>query len=49
MASSFTVHDAAGYDQLMGRWSRTLAPAFIDFAGIAPTRKFSTSAVAPEA
>jgi ubiquinone/menaquinone biosynthesis C-methylase UbiE len=39
MASSFTVHDAAGYDQLMGRWSRTLAPAFIDFAGIAPNEK----------
>jgi SAM-dependent methyltransferase len=34
MASNFTVQDAAGYEQLMGRWSRTLAPAFIDFAGI---------------
>ena len=39
MASSFTVHDAAGYEQLMGRWSRTLAPAFIDFAGIAANDK----------
>jgi ubiquinone/menaquinone biosynthesis C-methylase UbiE len=35
MASSFQVHDAAGYEQLMGRWSRKLAPLFIDFAGIA--------------
>lgn len=35
MASSFTVHDADGYEQLMGRWSRRLAPDFIDFAGIA--------------
>lgn len=39
MASSFTVHDAAGYEQLMGRWSRMLAPAFIDFAGIAAKDK----------
>lgn len=35
MTSSFTVHDAAGYEQLMGRWSRKLAPQFIDFAGLA--------------
>ncbi|WP_019170706.1 class I SAM-dependent methyltransferase [Pseudaminobacter salicylatoxidans] len=35
MASSFNVHDADGYDQIMGRWSRKLAPLFIDFAGIA--------------
>src|SRR3982751_7081613 len=35
MSSTFTVHDAAGYEQLMGRWSRKLAPAFIDFAGLA--------------
>ena len=34
MASSFTVHEASGYEQLMGRWSRALAPAFIDFAGV---------------
>ena len=39
MASSFTVHDAAGYEQLMGRWSRTLATAFVDFAGIAAGEK----------
>jgi ubiquinone/menaquinone biosynthesis C-methylase UbiE len=36
MASSFTVHDAAKYEQLMGRWSRALAAPFIEFAGIAP-------------
>ncbi|TPM02771.1 class I SAM-dependent methyltransferase [Mesorhizobium sp. B2-3-11] len=36
MTSSFTVHDASGYEQLMGRWSRKLAPKFIDFAGLAP-------------
>ena len=35
MTSSFTVHDAAGYEQLMGRWSQKLAPLFIDFAGLA--------------
>ncbi|MCJ9700166.1 class I SAM-dependent methyltransferase [Bradyrhizobium sp. SHOUNA76] len=35
MTSEFVVHNASGYDQLMGRWSRRLAPLFIDFAGIA--------------
>ena len=35
MTSSFNVHDAAGYEQLMGRWSQKLAPLFIDFAGLA--------------
>jgi len=35
MASTFTVHEASGYDQLMGRWSRKLAPAFVEFAGLA--------------
>lgn len=34
MASEFTVHNAAGYEQLMGRWSQKLAPHFIEFAGI---------------
>lgn len=33
MTSSFNVHRAAGYEQLMGRWSRLLAPQFIAFAG----------------
>lgn len=35
MASSFNVNSADGYEHLMGRWSRKLAPLFIDFAGIA--------------
>jgi SAM-dependent methyltransferase len=39
MTSSFNVHDAAGYEQLMGRWSRRLAPLFIDFAGLADGEK----------
>jgi ubiquinone/menaquinone biosynthesis C-methylase UbiE len=34
MTSTFNVHGAAGYDQLMGRWSQKLAPLFIDFAGL---------------
>ncbi|MFB9948566.1 class I SAM-dependent methyltransferase [Rhizobium puerariae] len=34
MASSFNVHSADGYEQLMGRWSRKLAPLLIDFAGL---------------
>jgi len=39
MTSSFTVRDASGYEQLMGRWSRLLAPAFLDFAGLAAGEK----------
>ncbi|TIQ31817.1 MAG: class I SAM-dependent methyltransferase [Mesorhizobium sp.] len=39
MTSSFTVHAASGYEQLMGRWSRRLAPLFIDFAGLAKGEK----------
>jgi SAM-dependent methyltransferase len=35
MTSTFNVHDAAGYEQLMGRWSQKLAPLFIDFVGLA--------------
>ena len=35
MTSSFTVRSAAGYERLMGRWSRVLAGPFIDFAGVA--------------
>ncbi|MET3907575.1 ubiquinone/menaquinone biosynthesis C-methylase UbiE [Bradyrhizobium sp. S3.3.6] len=35
MTSELNVHDAAGYEQLMGRWSRRLARLFIDFTGIA--------------
>ncbi|SDP86863.1 Methyltransferase domain-containing protein [Phyllobacterium sp. YR620] len=39
MTSSFNVHDAAGYEQLMGRWSQKLALQFIDFAGLADGEK----------
>ena len=35
MASSFNVRSAAGYERLMGRWSRRLAEPFIDFVGVA--------------
>jgi ubiquinone/menaquinone biosynthesis C-methylase UbiE len=35
MPSSFTVHSADGYEQLMGRWSRILAGQLIAFAGVA--------------
>jgi ubiquinone/menaquinone biosynthesis C-methylase UbiE len=34
MSSSFTVRSAAGYERLMGRWSRLLTPPFISFAGL---------------
>src|SRR5688572_4909595 len=34
MSSTFTVHRASGYEQLMGRWSRRLAVPFIEFAGL---------------
>jgi hypothetical protein len=39
MASGFNVRNAAGYEQVMGRWSQKLAPVFIDFAGIADGEK----------
>jgi ubiquinone/menaquinone biosynthesis C-methylase UbiE len=39
MTSSFNVHHASGYEQLMGRWSKRLAPQFIDFAGLADGEK----------
>ncbi|TPI43351.1 class I SAM-dependent methyltransferase [Mesorhizobium sp. B3-1-6] len=39
MTSNFTVHAASGYEQLMGRWSRRLAPKFIDFTGLAGGEK----------
>jgi ubiquinone/menaquinone biosynthesis C-methylase UbiE len=34
MTSSFSVRQASGYEQLMGRWSRKLADPFIAFAGL---------------
>jgi ubiquinone/menaquinone biosynthesis C-methylase UbiE len=39
MTSGFNVHNAAGYERLMGRWSQKLAPPFIDFAGVADGEK----------
>jgi ubiquinone/menaquinone biosynthesis C-methylase UbiE len=39
MTSSFNVHDASGYERIMGRWSKKLAPLFIDFAGLAKNEK----------
>ncbi len=39
MTSTFNVYDAAGYEQLMGRWSQKLAPLFIEFAGLANGEK----------
>ncbi|MEO6394769.1 MAG: methyltransferase domain-containing protein [Devosia sp.] len=36
MASTFTIQNADGYEQLMGRWSQRLAPLFLDFAGLEP-------------
>jgi SAM-dependent methyltransferase len=35
MSSTFIAKGADGYDQYMGRWSRRLAPLFLDFAGVA--------------
>ncbi len=35
MATNFAAQSAAGYEQMMGRWSRRLAPALIGFAGVA--------------
>ena len=35
MASTFIARGAAAYDHYMGRWSRLLAPLFLDFAGSA--------------
>ena len=35
VSSTFVSADGAGYELQMGRWSRHLAPLFIDFAGIA--------------
>jgi len=36
MPSTFTALDPQGYEQLMGRFSRRLARAFLDFTGTAP-------------
>src|ERR1044072_5401379 len=33
MPSNFVAHGPAAYDSYMGRWSKRLAPAFLEFAG----------------
>ena len=33
-SSTFLASDAESYDRLMGRWSRRLAPKFLDFIGV---------------
>src|SRR6516165_58434 len=35
MPTMFNARDAGNYEKLMGRWSRRLAPLFIEHAGIA--------------
>jgi len=35
MPSTFNANDAASYERIMGRWSRRLAPLFIEHAGAA--------------
>ena len=39
-ASTFVSSDGDGYELQMGRWSRRLAPLFIDFAGTTGTMRF---------
>src|SRR5216684_3325286 len=39
MPSIFNARDAGNYEKLMGRWSRRLAPLFIEHAGIADGEK----------
>jgi len=46
MTSEFNVHNASGYEQLMGRWSQKLAPLFINFTGIADGEKRSSTSAA---
>jgi SAM-dependent methyltransferase len=36
MASTYTATNAIAYERLMGRWSRRLAPEFLDFVGLLP-------------
>ena len=39
ISSTFVASDGDGYEIQMGRWSRRLAPLFIDFAGIAAAER----------
>ena len=49
MSTTGTIFSGSGdaYDRFMGRYSTQLAPAFADFAGVAPGCACSTSAPAP--
>jgi SAM-dependent methyltransferase len=38
-SSTFLSADGVGYEAQMGRWSRRLAPLFIDFAGVTSARR----------
>lgn len=38
-SSTFVAHDGDGYEMLMGRWSRQLAPAFSEFAGVSDAHR----------
>ena len=39
--------DAEAYEAMMGRWSRELAPLFINFVGFGKLTRCLTSVVAP--
>jgi len=39
VSSTFVTSDGEGYELQMGRWSRRLAPLFVDFAGITGARR----------
>jgi ubiquinone/menaquinone biosynthesis C-methylase UbiE len=39
VSSTFVTADGDGYEKQMGRWSRRLAPLFIDFAGVAAAER----------
>jgi hypothetical protein len=47
--SVFPAHDAAAYEQIMGRWSRRLAPLLVEFGGLADGTACSMSAAGPAA
>ena len=49
MASGFNVHDAAGYEQLMGAGAESSRPYSSTLPGLPMAKRFSTSAAAPAA
>ena len=46
MTSSFNVHDAAGYEQLMGRWSQNSRPCSSNSRVLPTAKRFLMSAAA---